>query len=101
MKATPILTIVLTCSALLLGGPPARGANDPPRFSRINEIEAEFVTRVGAAIVKAARRVPSKITLVEYRYEKVEDKKGRKDLKITMKWVGLTKKTYTSRIVVK
>jgi hypothetical protein len=101
MKATVILAIVPACAMLLLGAPAARGANDPPPISRYKEIEAEFVTKVGVAIVRAARRVPSKISLSEYRYEKVEGKQGRLDLKITMKWVGLTRKTYTSRIVVK
>lgn len=101
MKTTQSRTATLACAALLLSGLSVRGADEPPRFSRINEIETEFVTRVGTAIVKAARLSPSKITLSDYQYEAVKDKKGRKDLKITMKWVGLTKKTYTATIVVK
>src|SRR5262249_43347991 len=71
------------------------------RFAKINEIETEFATQVGTAAVKAARLSPSKIVLVDFRYEDVLDKPGRRDLKITMKWVGLTRKTYVSTVTVK
>jgi len=100
MKPTPSLTALAACVALLLSGQAARG-DDVPSFSKLREFEKDFVTKMGTSIVKAARFSPSKIELSEYKFEEVKDRKDRKDLKITMTWVGLTKKTYTSTIVVK
>jgi len=103
MKATLIRGAMLLTALALLGGSVARAADDDvPSFKKRGEKEKEWVAEVGTAIVKAARTGPTKIELGEYKFEDVKDKKDRKDLKITMNWVGgVTKKKFKSDIVVK
>lgn len=86
--------------ALLLAGGSARAADDDiPTFRKRGDLEKAFVEKVGIAIVKAARTA----TKVELdKYEIIDTKKDRKDMKITMNWVGaVLKNRYTSEIVVK
>jgi len=60
----------------------------------------EFVTKVGTAIVKAARAKPASVEMTDYAY--TEPKSGRRELKIDMTYKGsLTKKAFKSTIVVK
>jgi len=69
--------------------------NNPKRDTK------EFVTKVGTAIVKAARVAKdASIELANYSY--TEPKAGRKDLKIDMTYKGVvTKKVYKANILVK
>jgi len=102
MKTILVRGSLLVAAMALLAGVAARAADDVPSFKKRGDKERDWVAEVGAAIVHKARLKPSKIELKDYKFE--EPKKGRKDrkdLKITMTWVGLTKKTYTSNIVVK
>jgi len=106
MKATSGLGVLVASLALLLAaGVSARAADDDvPSFKKGIEKgkERDFVEEVGTAILKAARSKPVQIELERYKFEEVKDKKGRKDLRITMNWEGaLTKKKFTSTIVVK
>jgi len=103
MKTTLTLGAALTaCLALTAWAPAARADDDPPSFKKRGDKEREFVAEVGTAIVKAARTGPTKIELDSYKFEEVKDKKDRKDLRITMNWVGgITRKKFTSSIVVK
>jgi len=102
MRATlPLGATLLAALALLTAGPAAR-ADDVPSFKKPpdKDKEKEFVTEVGTAIVKAARSNPTKIELDAYKFKNV--KKGRKDLEITVNWVGaVSKKKFVSTIVVK
>jgi len=94
--------LLLAAMALVAGGVSRAADDDVPSFKKRGAKEKDWVAEVGTAIVHAARFKPSKIEMTEYKFE--EPKKGRKDrkdLKITMSWVGLTKKTSTSTIVVK
>src|SRR4051794_30301795 len=104
MKATSGLGVLVASLALLLAaGVSARAADDDvPSFKKGIEKgkERDFVEEVGTAILKAARSKPVQIELERYKFEEVKDKKGRKDLRITMNWEGaLTKKKFTSTIV--
>jgi len=102
MKTTLFgLVALLAGLALIAGAPTARAADeDIPSFRKRGDMEKQFVESVGIAIVKAARSNPTKIELDKYEFE--DPKKDRKDLKITMNWVGAaTKKKYQSTIVVK
>jgi len=106
MKATSGLGVMLVASLALLlaAGASARADDDFPSFKKGIEKgkERDFVEEVGTAILKAARSKPVQIELDRYKFEDVKDRKGRKDLRITMNWQGaLTKKQFTSTIVVK
>jgi len=99
MKATLLsVTAVLASLALLTAA--ARAADDDvPSFKKRGDQEKKFIEEVGTAIVKAARSSPTKVELDKYEFE--DPKKDRKDLKITMNWVGaVSKKKFTSTIVV-
>jgi len=102
MKATlSFSALLLACLGLLAAVPAARAADEDevPSFKKRGDKEKEFVAQVGTAIVKAARTA-NKIELDEYKF--TDPKKDRKDLTIKMNWVGaITKKKYTSNIVVK
>jgi hypothetical protein len=90
---------LLVALAVLAGGSAyAAEDDDVPTFKKRGDMEKAFVEKVGIAIVKAARTA----TKVEMdKYEFTDPKKDRKDLKITMNWVGaVTKKKYKSEIVV-
>jgi hypothetical protein len=102
-------TQVIRFSALLVGlavlaGGTAYAADDDdvPTFKKRGDMEKAFVEKVGIAIVKAARTATKVELDPEKKYEITDPKKARKDLKIYMNWVGaVTKKKYTSEIVVK
>jgi len=101
MRAT-LTTGPALALALALLAASARAADDEvPSFKKPPEKdkEKEWVARVGTAVVKAARTRPLDVALVEYRWKDV--RKGRKDLAITMSYVGaITKKKFDAVIVV-
>jgi len=72
-----------------------------PSFKSSKDRDTEaFATKVGTAIVKAARSKPADVKLEKYSYS--SPKEGRKDLKIKMGYKGsITKKQFHSDIVVK
>jgi hypothetical protein len=93
---------MLLAALAVLVSTPARAADDGvPSFNDRGDDEKAFVSKVGTAIVKAARMAPKKIELDTYKFEEVKDKKDRKNLEITMKWVGLVNDKRISTIVVK
>jgi hypothetical protein len=104
MKALAIRSSALILGLALLAGGAVRAADDDdvPSFKKRGDNEKAFVEKVGTAIVKAARTA-SKIEMdAEKKYEFVDPKKDRKDLKIFMTYVGaVTKKKYNAQIVVK
>src|SRR5262249_319744 len=103
MKATLTFSAALLAGlALLIASPAARAADDEvPSFKKRGDKEKDWAGEVGAAIVEAARTGPTKIELDTYKIEHVEDKKDRKDLKISMNGVGgITKKKFQSNITV-
>jgi hypothetical protein len=89
---------LLTGLVLLAGT--AFGAAEPDiSFKKRGDAEKAFVTRVGTAIIKAARPGPTKIGLLKYSFTR--PKANRTDLNISMEYYGiLTKKRYTADIVV-
>ena len=102
MRAPLTFAAALTAALALLVSAPAARADDVPSFKNRGDKEKEWVAEVGTAIVKAARTAPAKIELDSYKFEDVKDKKDRKNLKITMNWVGgITRKKFQSNIVVK
>jgi len=103
MRATlPLGAALIAALALLVASPAVRAADDDvPSFNDRGDDEKAFVTKVGTAIVRAARNAPKKIELGEYKFVDVKGKKDRKDLEITMKWVGVVNDKRVSTIVVK
>lgn len=100
MKPTPFSLALAATLALLAGAATVRADDETPSFKKRGDMEKMFVESVGTAIVKAARAGPTKIEMEKYEFD--DPKKDRKDLKITMNWVGgITKKKFTSTIVVK
>jgi hypothetical protein len=101
------LSMFSLCAALVglaaLTGNSARAADDDvpsikKRPTGAKE-EKEWVTKVGTAIVKAARTTKD-VELKKYEFK--EPKKNFTDLKITMTYKGIaTKKEYTANITVK
>jgi len=89
-------------TALAAGGRPAYAADDEdvPTINNRGNNEVKWVSRVGTAVVRAARTGPKKIELASYRFE--DPDKGRKDLHVKMHWVGgLTETKVVSTFVVK
>jgi hypothetical protein len=107
MKTTRKLGLLaaLACLAALAGQSARAADDDVPSFRKRGDNEKEqkaFVTRVGTAIVKAARTKPQKIELEKYELGNPRDRKGRTNLKIKMNYSGLiTKKKYTADILIK
>jgi len=108
MKATgkPGLLAVLLGLAALAASASARAANDPvPSFKTSTDKETkEFVTKVGTAIVKAARSKPKDIEIDRYEYTR--PKAGRRQLLIKMTYFGsisrpFKKKPFTATITLK
>jgi hypothetical protein len=98
------LLAALTCLAGLAVSTTARADDAVPSFKTSTDRETrEFVTRVGTAIVKAARSRPEKIELDRYEYSK--PKTGRRELLIKMTYTGPVSKRlgkkYTTTIKVK
>ena len=108
MKATRILGLcaALACLALLAGNS-SRAADDVdiPSFKTTKDKDTKaFVTRVGTAIVKAARSRPIDIEMKNYEYK--SPKTGRKELRIKMAYTGtaskkLKKDPFIANMVVK
>src|SRR5262249_18540764 len=90
-----LLGVTLSVSAAPAPLPKRTRGDAGPNWPR------EYVAAMGEAIVKAARTGPKKIELNSYHFEKAQDRSG-KDLKIVVFWLGgITKKMFTSTIVVK
>jgi len=94
--------VVLSVGLLALTGSAlAQADDDVPSFRKRGDMEKQFVTRVGTAIVKAARLKPQKVALLSYEYKLNTPKANRAELPIKMEFHGLvTKKRYTADIVV-
>lgn len=76
--------------------------DDVPSFKKRGDQEKQFVTKVGTAIIKAARTKPQKIALLSHEYKLNTPKNGRSELHLKMEYHGLiTKKRYTADVVVK
>jgi len=107
MKATRKIGLIaaLTCLAGLAVSSTARAEDIvAPSFKTSTDKETkEFVTKVGTAIVKAARSRPERIELDRYEYSK--PKTGRHELLIKMTYTGYfvkrVGKKYTATIKVK
>lgn len=102
MQQTPFaLMILFAAFGLMLDTATAEaGKEEVPSFKKRGKDEKEFVSEVGAAIVKAARSAPKDVMLESYEYEDVKGK--RKDLKIKMSYKGgLTNKKFFADIVIK
>jgi hypothetical protein len=84
---------------LLASGTAASAADDDISFKKRSDAEKAFVTKVGKAIVKAARSKPQKLELEKYDY--THPKTGRTHLNIKMYYTGLvSRKQWTADIVV-
>jgi len=93
LAALPALMFVVVSAA--------RAGDEPlPTFKDASKRESEdFMTKVGSAIIKAARAKPQKIELKKHEY--TNPKAGRKDLMLKMTYAGLvTKKKYDVDITV-
>jgi len=105
MKTTlTFCAAVIAGLALLAWSPAARAADDdPPSIKKRPEgkdKEKEWVSEIGASVVKAARSKPVDLELDTYKI--TDPKKDHKEMHITMNWKGgLTKKKFVSTIVVK
>jgi hypothetical protein len=89
----------LACLALLACCPVAKAADDGISFKKRGDAEKTFVTKVGKAIVKAARTSGQKVELDKYDY--TSPKTGRTHLNIKMNYTGLvSRKKWTADIVV-
>jgi hypothetical protein len=105
MKATHKFSPFAVLVGLALLSSPARAADDLPSFKTSKDRETkEFVTKVGTAIIKAARARPEAIELEKYEYTK--PKTGRHELFIRMSYTGkisrlLRKKKFTATIKIK
>jgi hypothetical protein len=98
LKKARTLALLVACAAL--AGLSARAADtvEVPNFNKRGDNEKAFVAKVGTAIVNAARKA-KKIELEKYEF--VDVKKGRTDLKIKMSYHGvISNKLYNSDIVV-
>ncbi|MFO0927882.1 MAG: hypothetical protein U0736_12720 [Gemmataceae bacterium] len=71
-----------------------------PSFKNAKDRETkEFASRVGAAIVRAARSKAQKIEMEKYEY--TAPKEGRRELKLNMVYFGvITKTKYTADVTV-
>ena len=68
-------------------------------FKKRGDAEKAFVARVGTAIIKAARPLPTKMALLKYSF--TNPKANRTDLNIKMEYYGVvSRKRYTADIVV-
>jgi hypothetical protein len=89
----------LTCLALLSGVASVRANDESVSFKKRGDAEKAFVTKVGKAIVKAARATPQKVELEKYDYS--QPKTGRTHLNIKMNFTGLvSRKKWVAEIVV-
>jgi hypothetical protein len=97
MKTTVLRSALLAGLGLLLAASTVQ-ADDLPSFKKRGDMEKTFVTKVGTAIVQAARTKPGKL---EYDKHEVTDVDTHlKEMKIIMTWTGgITKKKYVSTIV--
>jgi hypothetical protein len=100
----PIRQSLFACAVaglFFLGGGAARADEDVPTFKKANKRETEeFVTKVGTAIIKAARSKPQKIGVTSYKY--TTPKEGRSDLVLKMHYTGFaSRKKYNVDITVK
>jgi len=100
MKPTLLSLAALAAGlGLLASAPSAQAADDDvPSFKKRGDMEKSFVTKVGDAVVHAARTKPGKL---EYEKHEVTDVDTYlKEMKIIMGWTGaVTKKKYSSTIV--
>lgn len=84
--------------ALVLLAAPVR-ADDVPQFTKKDDFEKKFVSRVAVAIVKAAHSTAKNPSLEKHKFEQV--KPGRSRLEIRASFKGaLTRKEYSADIVV-
>src|SRR5580704_16864357 len=98
IRHAAVLTAVLVGLAVLAAAP-AFAADESISFKKRGDAEKMFVTKVGTAIIKAARFKPQKASLEKYDFEK--PKAGRTHLNIKMNYTGLaTRKKYVADIVV-
>jgi hypothetical protein len=108
MKALRMLSLgaAVACLALLASTPVlAADDDDVPAFKTTKDKDNKaFVTKVGTAIIKAARKAPIDIELKKYEYK--SPKTGRKELHINMTYTGtlskkLKKEPFNAEMVVK
>jgi hypothetical protein len=93
------VAVLIALAGLLVLNRPARAAEDSISFKKRGDAEKMFVTKVGTAIIKAARFKPQKLSLEKYNYE--NPKAGRTHLNIKMVYHGLvSRKRYVADIVV-
>jgi hypothetical protein len=96
---TTIPLWTFACLALLASGAAARAADESISFKKRGDAEKAFVTKVGTAIVKAARSKPQKVELEKFDY--THPKTGRTHLNIKMNYTGLvSRKKWVADIVV-
>lgn len=102
MNSARLFPLMAALACLVFVASSAHADEDSvPSFKKAtNRDTKEFVTKVGTAIIKAARSKPQKIELTKYDYEM--PKANRRELKIKMNYSGLvTKLKYTVDITVK
>jgi hypothetical protein len=74
-------------------------ADDVPQFSKKDDFEKKFVSRVAVAIVKAAHSTAKDPSLEEYKFKEVKPGRTRLEIRATFKG-AITRKEYTTNIVV-
>jgi hypothetical protein len=89
---------ILACLALLSTSSAVR-ADDNISFKKRGDAEKAFVTKVGKAIVKAARSKPQKVELEKFDYS--SPKTGRTHLTLKVNYTGLvSRKKWVADITV-
>jgi hypothetical protein len=99
MKPRPRPHLLLAAAVLLLAGSQVQAADEVPSFRKRSELDKAFVTKVGTAVIKAARK-PGKITYAEHK-ETTKDGVTTLTIKMDYKGLVLKKTTYHSTITLK
>jgi hypothetical protein len=93
------LTAALAALILLAG---QTNADEKGDKDKAKSKEKALATKLGTAIVKAARAKPRDIKLLDYKFLDVKDKPNRKEIQIKMEYMGIkgTKTKFKSDITV-
>lgn len=99
IRSRALLALAVLTAAICVASAVADEEGVPSFKNNRNRETKEFVTRVGTAIIKAARSKPQKIELEKYEY--TAPKENRTELHLKMVYYGaLTKVKYNVEIIV-